>query len=257
MNQIRKRLTYANVVASLALFLVIAGGSAFAASQLAKNSVGSKQIKKNAVTTAKIKKNAVNSAKIKKNAVSSAKIKGAAVTGAKIQNSAVTGDKIADGSITGAEINPATTPFTRLVGTVSRDAVVPVTPPAPYLIGTYTQPAGEVDNYVGAVTVNLPASCTAPRTVQVYLLIDPANPGAPTPFDIAGITVFEDKAGGALTKQLGFTSGLVGYAPSSYAAPSAATQRTFYIHSAGAACTSGSGVTIQGAKVNVIGTPGG
>ena len=84
MKQFRKRFTYANVVASLALFLVVAGGSAFAASQLGKNSVGTKQLKKNAVTTAKIKPNAVTTAKIKKNAVTTAKIKDGAITGAKV-----------------------------------------------------------------------------------------------------------------------------------------------------------------------------
>lgn len=75
MKQIRKRLTYANVMSTIAVFLVLGGASALAASQLGKNSVGSKQLKKNAVTTAKIKKNAVTGAKIKKDAVTGAKIK--------------------------------------------------------------------------------------------------------------------------------------------------------------------------------------
>ncbi|HEX7278184.1 MAG TPA: hypothetical protein VF255_01045 [Solirubrobacterales bacterium] len=64
MKQIRKRLTYANVMSSLAVFMVL-GGAAIAATQLPKNSVGAKQLKKNAVTAAKIKKNAVNGAKVK------------------------------------------------------------------------------------------------------------------------------------------------------------------------------------------------
>jgi hypothetical protein len=63
-KQIRKRLTYANVMSSIAVFMVL-GGAAFAATQLPKNSVGSKQLKKNAVTAAKIKKDAVNGAKVK------------------------------------------------------------------------------------------------------------------------------------------------------------------------------------------------
>jgi hypothetical protein len=57
-------LTYANVMSSIAVFLVL-GGAAFAASQLPKNSVGSKQLKKNAVITSKIKKDAVTGAKVK------------------------------------------------------------------------------------------------------------------------------------------------------------------------------------------------
>ena len=74
MKQLRKRLTYANVMSSIAVFLVLGGGAAFAASQLGKNSVGSKQLKKNAVTKAKIKKNAVTTAKIRNGAVTGAKV---------------------------------------------------------------------------------------------------------------------------------------------------------------------------------------
>jgi hypothetical protein len=78
------RLTYANVMSTIAVFLVIGGASALAATQLAKNSVGTKQLKKNAVTAAKIKKKAVTAAKIKKNAVTTAKVKNDAVTGSKV-----------------------------------------------------------------------------------------------------------------------------------------------------------------------------
>lgn len=50
----RPRLTYANVVATIALFCAL-GGGAYAATQLPKNSVGPKQLKKNAVRSAKVK----------------------------------------------------------------------------------------------------------------------------------------------------------------------------------------------------------
>lgn len=69
MKQIRKRLTYANVMATIAVFLVLGGGAAFAAGKLGKNTVGTKQLKKNSVTTAKIKKEAVTGAKIKLSSV--------------------------------------------------------------------------------------------------------------------------------------------------------------------------------------------
>jgi hypothetical protein len=75
MKHARKRLTYANVMSSLAVFLVLGGATAFAASQLGKNSVGSKQLKNNAVTSAKIKKNAITTAKVKKAAITGAKLK--------------------------------------------------------------------------------------------------------------------------------------------------------------------------------------
>ncbi len=60
----RPKLSFANVVSVLALFVAL-GGSAYAF-HLGKNSVGSKQIKKNAVTTAKVKNEAITGAKIKK-----------------------------------------------------------------------------------------------------------------------------------------------------------------------------------------------
>lgn len=63
MKRVRSRFSFSNVVALLALFVAL-GGSAYAATQLPKNSVGPKQLKKNAVTTAKIKKGAVTGAKI-------------------------------------------------------------------------------------------------------------------------------------------------------------------------------------------------
>ncbi|HJZ36774.1 MAG TPA: hypothetical protein VJ204_10950 [Solirubrobacterales bacterium] len=56
MKPLRRRLTYANVMSSIAVFLVLAGGTAFAASQLGKESVGTKQLAKEAVSLAKIKK---------------------------------------------------------------------------------------------------------------------------------------------------------------------------------------------------------
>jgi hypothetical protein len=64
LKQIRKRLTYANVMSSIAVFLVVGGATAFAAGHLGKNTVGTKQLKNNAVTTAKIKNGAVTGAKV-------------------------------------------------------------------------------------------------------------------------------------------------------------------------------------------------
>jgi hypothetical protein len=59
----RERLTYANVVSTLCLFILL-GGAAYAATQLPKNSVGSKQLIPGAVKASDITNNAVNSAKV-------------------------------------------------------------------------------------------------------------------------------------------------------------------------------------------------
>jgi hypothetical protein len=72
--KIRPRLTYANVVATIALFVAVSGASAFAATQLAKNSVGSRQLKSKAVTTGKIAPGAVNGSKVAKGSLTGANI---------------------------------------------------------------------------------------------------------------------------------------------------------------------------------------
>lgn len=79
MKQIRKRLTYANVMSSIAVFLVLGGATAIAAQKIGKN-----DLKANAVTTGKIKRNAVTTSKIKNSAVTTNKIRNDAVTGSKI-----------------------------------------------------------------------------------------------------------------------------------------------------------------------------
>jgi hypothetical protein len=56
LKRLRDHLTYANVMATIAVFLVLAGGTAFAATQLGKESVGTNQLKKEAVTPAKLSK---------------------------------------------------------------------------------------------------------------------------------------------------------------------------------------------------------
>lgn len=65
---IRSHATFANVVSMVALFVAL-GGTGYAATQLAKDSVGAKQIKKNAVRAAEIKRNAVRSADVKDGAL--------------------------------------------------------------------------------------------------------------------------------------------------------------------------------------------
>jgi hypothetical protein len=53
LTKVRSRLTYANVIATLALFIAL-GGGAYAALKLPKNSVGSAQIKTGAVNSSKV-----------------------------------------------------------------------------------------------------------------------------------------------------------------------------------------------------------
>ena len=54
LSKLRSRLSYANVMATVAVFIALGGGS-YAAIKLPANSVGNKQLKKNAVTLKKIR----------------------------------------------------------------------------------------------------------------------------------------------------------------------------------------------------------
>jgi hypothetical protein len=106
--RLRSKLTYANVMSTIAVFCALTGVT-FAIAKLPRHSVGTRQLKKGAVTSKKIHKGAVRSKRIHRNAVTASKIrsgavgrseiaKGAVGTG-QISNQAVTRGKIADSAI--------------------------------------------------------------------------------------------------------------------------------------------------------------
>jgi hypothetical protein len=63
MNGLRGRLSYANVVSTLCLFLVL-GGGAYAATKIPKNAVGTAQLKNGSVTGQKVAANTLTGANI-------------------------------------------------------------------------------------------------------------------------------------------------------------------------------------------------
>jgi hypothetical protein len=100
--RLRKKLTYSNVLASLALFVALSGVAV--AAGLPNNSVGAHKLKNGAVTTKKLRKQAVTAQKIAPGAVYGSKLAGGAVTGSKLANGAVNAAKLADGSVTNSKI---------------------------------------------------------------------------------------------------------------------------------------------------------
>jgi hypothetical protein len=94
LKQIRERLTYANVMSSIAVFLMLGGATAFAATK-----IGTGQLKANSVKTGKLAKEAVKAGKLGKNAVTTEKIADLAVTTPKIANDAVTGEKVNESTL--------------------------------------------------------------------------------------------------------------------------------------------------------------
>jgi hypothetical protein len=91
-RRMRERLSYANVMSTIAVFGVLAGGSAYAAA-----TIGADDIKRNAVRSKHIRVNAVSPAKLAPGAVSTAKLADEAVIGTKLADGAVDGSKLATG----------------------------------------------------------------------------------------------------------------------------------------------------------------
>jgi hypothetical protein len=100
MNPPRRVLSYANVAATLALFLALSGGVVYAAGGLGKNAVKSKNIAPNAVKAKNIAANAVTGGKIKKEAITPGKIKKASLTRLNLAAGTLAGLQIADAQST-------------------------------------------------------------------------------------------------------------------------------------------------------------
>jgi hypothetical protein len=172
MRLITSRLTYANVVASLALFIAL-GGGAYAATKLPKNSVGNQQLKDDAVDGDKVEDRSLTAKDFKKSSLPKGDQGPAGLQGATGPQAAPglpgsAGDKGDQGAPgkpgeTGPQ-GPGATPFTKLVG------------PS---IGTVKTPVATVDGLSVWVT------CTAlgPNSYSFGLGFDQQTPGTELYFD--------------------------------------------------------------------------
>jgi hypothetical protein len=109
LKQIRRHLTYANVMSSIAVFLMLGGATAFAATKIGANEIKANSIKtgkivKEAVTEGKIKKGAIGESRLADGAVTTNKLADNAVTTPKIAKEAVTADKLAKNAVTTEKI---------------------------------------------------------------------------------------------------------------------------------------------------------
>lgn len=251
MKRAGSKLSYANVMSTIAVFLVLGGATAFAASK-----VGPHRLKANSVTTPKIKANAVTTRKIRKNAVTRMKIRDDAINDDKLATSAVETSKIADGAVTAAKLESAGMPFARVTDRLRGTARLPFVAGQVYPLdsSTYTQPTGRDDQYVAGFEVEFPPNCAAPRSATAELLIDPVDPQNPTPYEIAAQGGVTDDGTGASTRTINFAPS-VGLRGLASFAPKAATGHTFSIYMQSVSCDNGAdGVVGVGAGVDVIGT---
>jgi len=107
MQRLLRKLTYANVIATLALFLALGGGAVIAAEQLGKNAVKSNNIATNAVKTQDIARNAVKASKLASNAVKNKNLSKNAVTAGKVKKGTLTRTQLAAGTLAGLQVADA------------------------------------------------------------------------------------------------------------------------------------------------------
>jgi hypothetical protein len=99
----RRRPGYAEIVATVALFLAL-GGTAYAVTQIDPDSVYTNAIQDQAVTVPKLHNNAVNSAKVLDGSIAGRDIADESVTSSDLATDSVQASEIADNSIDGGEI---------------------------------------------------------------------------------------------------------------------------------------------------------
>jgi hypothetical protein len=102
MPSIRNRLTYANIVSTLCLTLVLGGGVAFASVGL--NSVGSPQIKNGSIKTKDLANNAVKTAKVKDGTLTGADVADGSLASLDVLDDSLTADDLAPNSVAQSEI---------------------------------------------------------------------------------------------------------------------------------------------------------
>jgi hypothetical protein len=191
LRAVLRRLTYANVIATLALFLALGGGAVWAANHKAAK-VGTGKLKPNAVTAGKIKANAVTQAKIRENAV----------TAVKIRKESVNFEKLAVG--TGVVATATSSPVA-----VDGPSAVPVNFSAPL---SFTPVAGSV--YLMSIEArgsNLSRSGTEPCRVQIVPLVNGAEWGGGAPLVLSAFEPTPEAPSGTIaaagqTSPIGLTA---------------------------------------------------
>lgn len=101
LKQLRTRLTFANVMSCIALFLAL-GGAAFAAKTATK--VKTKNLANGAVTTPKLRNGAVTTAKLRNGAVTTAKVALAAIGAGQLAKGSVRSEQLGGGVVTEGKI---------------------------------------------------------------------------------------------------------------------------------------------------------
>ncbi|MEZ5073500.1 MAG: hypothetical protein R2691_01520 [Solirubrobacterales bacterium] len=155
------RLTYANVVSTVALFLALSGGVVYAAAK-----IGSHSIKRNAVTTPKIRRDAVTTSKIKPRAVTPRRLALNSVKEKQLAPRAVDSAAITKGAVTPGKL---AFPVRYVAEPTGGSAAVPAGfEDYPIAGGSWQQHPGQINVLFGAATATLAYDGSGAGACEIY-----------------------------------------------------------------------------------------
>jgi len=190
LRKLRSRITYANVVSTLALGLAIGGGTAYAATK-----IGTSNIRYHAVTGSKLATNAVTASKVKNSALSGSDIRDNSLTSADVRTGTLLASDFAANQLPkGDKGDPATSIF----GVVTADGgltngknVLPTMSGAP-ADGTYIATTNQDVSKCAAVATlnggpngNITAQPTTGNAQQITFQTRQGDTGTPRAFQFA------------------------------------------------------------------------
>ena len=173
--QNKPRLTYANIVSTLALFLALGGGAAYAAStvssgDLAPGAVRTSDIFKRAITSGKLAVGAVRSNQVVDGAIGSKQLADGAIGAKQIANAAI-GSK----QIGAAAVAPSNLEFPVFYAASPKGGSAEVTggpDPYPLTDSTWVQNPGQIEVIFGAATAELAYDGSGSGSCQLFFEIN-------------------------------------------------------------------------------------
>jgi hypothetical protein len=213
----RRRLTYANVVSTLALFAVIAGGTA--AALPGKKTVQANDLKKNSVKAAAIAKNAVRAAEIKDGVVSGAEVADLGLGYEDLGSNSVIARMASTGSVQTGD------------GGLADPVVMPITP------NSWNQGPNETDMLFGEVTYVQPPVCTN-GSLRIELVLN-------------GEVIDVDTFGFDADPNERLTEALAQARPFAFET-GAATARTLEVRTSDGCDNAGEQYTVENVKLNAV-----
>ncbi len=173
--QDKPRLTYANIVSTLALFLALGGGAAYAASKvssgdLAPGAVHTSDVFKRAITSGKLAAGAVRSNQVADGAIGSKQVADGAIGAKQIANAAIGAKQIG-----AAAVAPSNLEFPVFYAASPKGGSAPVTAgPDPYPLSdsTWTQNPGQIEVVFGGANATLAYDGSGSGSCQLFFEIN-------------------------------------------------------------------------------------